>query len=301
MITSPYLADADRYERTMHGWVDAPRPDAFTMNVRIADPRVAVELVAVTLPSPAYTIQGARGRVLVGPPERIDRTLGEAMGELAGVAMTAGFTRTVAEVAGARPGAQYFIDAAIEVARLARQVTRVPPARVGQAVGEGPLGFWRLDMGGWVDLPESCYTYRLAAEPLFRERSVTTAMTPEFYAPSLGAARIFNRTKVARLERRDGRLLLGHSMFDEAHSFQIWYAVDLASETVVDAGSLTPRLPYLGICNDPQPRIARLIGQRVDAGLRKALGGLIGGSAGCAQLYDLTADLLKLLTLPAPG
>lgn len=301
MITSPHLADADRYERTMHGWVDAPRPDAFTLNVRVADPWVAVELVAVTLPSPAYTIQGARGRVLVGPPERVDHALGETMRGLAGLAMTGGFTRKVAEILGARPGAQYFVDAAIEVARLARQVTRLPPERVRQAAGEGALGFWRMDLAGWAEFTDSCYTYRPESEALFRERSVATAMAPEFYAPSLGAARIFNRTKVARLERRDGRLLLAHSMFDEAHSFQIWYWVDLASGTVVDAGSLTPRLPYLGICNDPQARIGRLVGQRVDAGLRKALGGLIGGREGCAQLYDLTADLLKLLTLPASG
>ena len=29
--------------------------------------------------------------------------------------------------------------------------------------------------------------------------------------------------------------------------------------------------------------------------------GAIGGEGGCAQLYDLTADLLKLLTLPEPA
>jgi hypothetical protein len=26
---------------------------------------------------------------------------------------------------------------------------------------------------------------------------------------------------------------------------------------------------------------------------------MLGGTAGCAQLFDLTSDLLKLLTLPA--
>ena len=31
------------------------------------------------------------------------------------------------------------------------------------------------------------------------------------------------------------------------------------------------------------------------------LGRAIGGEGGCAQLYDLTADLLKLLTLPEPA
>jgi hypothetical protein len=65
----------------------------------------------------------------------------------------------------------------------------------------------------------------------------------------------------------------------------------------VDAGSVTPRLPYRQICSDPQARIRALVGERVDAGLKKRLGALVGGADGCAQLYDLTADLLRLLTL----
>jgi hypothetical protein len=85
-------------------------------------------------------------------------------------------------------------------------------------------------------------------------------------------------------------------MFDELHSFQLWYVIDAAG-TVVDAGSLTPRLPYMGVCSDVQGRVRELVGQRVDAGLRKRIGALIGGPSGCAQLYDLTADLLKLLDL----
>jgi len=41
-----------------------------------------------------------------------------------------------------------------------------------------------------------------------------------------------------------------------------------------------------------------MIGQTLDTGLRKRIQTLLGGTAGCAQLYDLTADLLKLLSLP---
>lgn len=295
---SPYLADAPRYERAMHGWVDTPQDDAFTMTVHIVDPWVGVELVAETTPSPAYAIRAARGRVLVGPRERVAPALGDAMGHLAGITMTAGFTRRVAEVAGDRVGASYFVDAAIEVARLARQVTRLPPEVVARHLAEGPIGDWRLDMQGWVDLPSSCYTYRPESERLFAERPVTTPMPPVVYHPPRGATRVFNRTKVARLEARPGEVVLTHAMFDEVHSFQVWIVVDPATRTVKDAGSLTPRLPYMGICSDAQGRVRELIGQRLDAGLRKRLGGLVGGTSGCAQLADLTADLLRLLTLP---
>ncbi len=296
-LESPYLAGVDRYERVMHGWIDAPRDDAFTMNVRVVDPWVGVELVAVTTASPEYGIQGARGRVLVGPAERADPALGDAMTGLAGIPMIPGFRRRVAAVTGGRAGAQYFIDAAIEVARLARQVTRLPHVVIERHLGEGAVGAWRLDMQGWVDLPSSCYTYRPESERLFAERTVTTPMQPVLYHPPRGAARVFNRTKVARLERTPDRWVLAHTMFDEVHSFQVWYVVDPEALTVVDAGSLTPRLPYAGICSDAQGRVRGMIGQRLDAALRKRLGGVVGGTAGCAQLYDLTADLLRLLTL----
>ncbi|MGH7264801.1 MAG: DUF2889 domain-containing protein [Candidatus Rokuibacteriota bacterium] len=293
-VASPYLADADRYERAMHGWVDVPAADRFAMTVRLVDPWVGIELEAETTPSPAYGIRAARGRVLVGAPGRIDGALAPAMGGLAGASMTAGFTRRVAEIAADRPGAGYFVDAAIEVARLARQVTRIPRPVVERHLPEGAVGAWRLDMQGWADLPASCYTYRPESERLFAERPVTTPMLPILYDPPVGASRVFNRTRVARLERRGAELLLSHAMFDEVHSFQVWYLVDAAG-TVVDAGSVTPRLPYAGICSDVQGRVRNLVGQRLDAGARTRLGGLVGGLEGCAQLYDLTADLLKLV------
>jgi len=295
-VRSPYLAGTDRYERLMHGWVDSPTSDAFAITVRLADPWVAVELVADTAPSADYTLLAARGRLLVGDPERVDPALAETVTKLASVRMVRGFTRKVTEVLGGQPGAQYFVAAAIEVARLARQVTRLPEELVRERSAEGPVGFWRLDMQGWADIPSSCYTYRPESVALFKERAVSGSAFPALYAPPAGATRVFNRTKAVRLERRDGRLLLAHSMFDEVHSFQIWYAVDLASETIVDAGSITPRLPYPGICNDPQRNIASLVGHPLGPELRKRIGTLIGGVAGCAQLYDLTADLLKLLS-----
>jgi hypothetical protein len=109
---------------------------------------------------------------------------------------------------------------------------------------------------------------------------------------------VFSRKKVARLERRDRRLALSHSMFDEAHGFEIRYEIALDTGTIVAAEARTPRLPYMGICDEPQKRIVSLVGLAVDGELRKRIQTLIGGSSGCAQLYDLTADLLKLLTFP---
>ena len=84
-------------------------------------------------------------------------------------------------------------------------------------------------------------------------------------------------------------------MHDNVHGFDVHYEIDLDSGRIAAADSVTSRLPYLGICNEPQAKIATLVGQPADRALRRGIQGLIGGEAGCAQLYDLTADLLRLL------
>jgi hypothetical protein len=40
------------------------------------------------------------------------------------------------------------------------------------------------------------------------------------------------------------------------------------------------------------------LGETLDAGLSKRVQSLLGGVTGCAQLFDLTTDLLKLVTAP---
>jgi hypothetical protein len=296
-VSAPVPAPAaiTAHERHVHAWADAPDAEGFRLTVQLVEPSAGLELSADTTPSPEYLIRAARGRVLMGAPARLAPALADAAGALAGVTMTPGFTRRVAAVAGDHAGAALFVDAAIEIARLARQVTRLPAAVIARHRPAGAAGAWRLDLAGWADLPGSCYTYRPESAALFAERTISSPVPWGLYDPPAGATRVFNRSKVGRLERGPGRWRASQSMFDEVHSFRIWVEIDPAGPTVVDAGSLTPRLPYQGLCDDPQVRIRDLVGQPVDAGLRRRLGGLLGGPGGCAQLYDLTTDLVKLL------
>ncbi len=291
MIDPAVLRGRDRYERVTDGWIDASHDDAFTHTVRLGDADAGVELSAVATPTPAYEIREARYRLTTDSSSGFAR-----LPALAGARMVSGFSRRVAAALEGRPGAGHLADAAVEVARLARQVTKIPAERAARAAA-GPWECWQLDMTGWVDLPNSCFTYTDAGRALFAAREVTTPMTPELYAPPPGGARVFVRRKVARVERRGARLLLFHSMHDNVHGFEIRYEIDLDEGIIVGAESRTPRLPYRGICSEPQAKIAALVGEAVDAGLAKRIQTLIGGSSGCAQLYDLTADLLKLLRL----
>ena len=291
MIDPVVLRGRDRYERAIEGWVDNTHADAFTHTVRLEDDDLGVELSAVATPSPSYEIREAQYRL---HPAATGALL--PLPTLAGARMVAGFTRRAGEAVAELAGADHLVDAAIEIARLARQVTKLPPERAARATA-GPWECWQLDTTGWIDLPNSCFAYSDAGRALFATREVTTPMVPDLYSPPPGACRVFVRRKVARLERRGARLALFNSMYDNVHGFELRYEVDLGAGVIVAAESRTPRLPYLGICTEPQARIASLVGQAVDPDLRKRMQALIGGSSGCAQLYDLTADLLRLLRL----
>ena len=294
MIDSPWLDGRDRYERTMEGWVDNTYEDAFTHTVQIGDDRVRVELSADCTPSPGYEVLAARARVLTNDsaspaPGRFQ--------ELAGARMIGGFTRRLIEVAGQGSASPFLIDAGIEVARLARQAAKLPREATAHVASGGARACWELDNASWIDLPGSCFTYSASGRALLDTQEVSTPMAVELYSPPPAARRLFVRKKAMRLVRTGPRLHLFHSMHDNVHGFDIHYAVDLENNVVMAADSITSRLPYQGICTEPQDRIDALVGQPVDTGLRKRIQSLLGGEHGCAQLYDLTADLLKLLSL----
>ena len=295
MIEPALLRGRDRYERVTTGRVDNTHDDAFTHTVRLEDPDRALEVAIVATPSPDYAIRAARCRVERG---EVAASVADGVARLAGVAMVGGLTRRVMEAAGGGAGAALAVDAVVEVARLARQVAKFPRERAERAAGGDPWECWQLDTTGWVDLPDSCFTYSDAGRALFGTRTIATPMQPDLYSPRPGQRGVFERRKVARLERRDGRLALFHSMHDNCHGFEITYEIDAAGR-IVKAEHLTPRLPYMGICSEPQRKIGALLGEMVDDGLRRRIQLHLGGPTGCAQLYDLTADLLKLLAARA--
>ena len=293
MIASPYLAGRDRYERSMEGWVDNTHDDAFTHTVRLADDDSGVELEAVCTPSPGYEVLQAAARATAGA---VDPAAVRRFEQLAGARMVAGFGRRVMELAGLGPGSPLLVDAGIEVARLARQATKLPRGVTAGLATGGARACWDLDTTGWIDLPGSCFTYSGAGRALLETRTVSTPMVADLYSPPPGARRIFVRKKVMRLVRTGARLHLFHSMHDNVHGFDLHIELDLEAGTVAAADSITSWLPYQGICTEPQGKIRALVGQTADAELRKRIQTQLGGESGCAQLYDLTADLLKLLT-----
>lgn len=296
MNIPPLFEGRPRYERVLHGWSDCSATgDAFLHTVSITDSDRAVELSAEVVPSPSYAIRSLHARAVTGA---IDLRALDGAAALVGTAMVGGLGRRVREATGSGNGADVLLDAVIEVARLARQVACLPRERAERAAAHGPAGFWTLDREGWIDLPDSCFTYSDAGRARLGMTGVAAAATPELYSPRPGQRRVFERRKVSRLERDGERLRLAHAMHDNVHGFEILYEVDLASGRIVHAASAISRLPYPGICSEPQGKVHALRGEILDAGLAKRVQSLLGGVTGCAQLYDLTTDLLKLVTAP---
>jgi hypothetical protein len=292
----PLLEDRARYERIVQGWSGASLAgDALVHTVRIADPGREIEVTAEALPSPTYAIRSIGARALTGA---VDPGALTGLPALAGTGLIAGLGRRAREAVGAGPGAGALLDAVIEVARLARQVARIPRERAERAAAAGPAGFWALDREGFIVLPDSCFTYSEAGRARLGAPGVTTAATAELYSPRPGQARVFERRRVSVLEREDDRLRLAASMHDNVHGFDVRYEVDLASGRIVLADSTITRLPYGGICSEPQGKIGALLGETLDPGLSRRAQSLVGGATGCAQLFDLTVDLLKLAASP---
>src|SRR5260370_26377275 len=98
-----------------------------------------------------------------------------------------------------------------------------------------------------------------------------------------------------RLVRTGARLHLFHSMHDNVHGFDLPMEIDLEAGTVVAADSISSRLPYQGICTEPQGKIASLVGQGADGALGNRIQTHLGGETGGPQLYDRPPDLLRPL------
>jgi hypothetical protein len=275
----------------MEGSISNSDPNDLTHVVRLEDDDAEVELIAVCSPPPEYLMRAVRGRILAGG---LDPALEAKISQLAGTRMVAGFTKRVADIAGPGAKAGLFLNAAIEVARLARQVNKLEPEAV-----QGPLDAlrcWQLDTKGVPDVAGSCFVYSDQGRMLLESRRVVPQAVPALYCPPPGQERVFVRKRRMRLVRTGSRLDLFHSMHDNVHGFDIHYEVEIDTRIIVAADSVTSRLPYRNVCDEPQARMKSMVGQHLDAHLKRTIQSPLGGESGCSQLFDLTSDLLKLLS-----
>jgi hypothetical protein len=289
------LDATNRYERTVTGWVDVPSDGLLRLNARQTDHRASVDVTLEATPSPAFDVARAGGTWRSPEPAGSAGDLADRLSRLAGVRIVPGFRRQVAGVLGADdPWAPYIADAVVEAARLSRQVTRLDQRQV--PADPTPLDFRSLDLVAWPELVDMCFTYSAAASPMLAGPAVRAPATVDMYAPRTGTRLAFHRYKRTEVVLAGDVLSLYQSMFDQVHGFELWYDVDAGTHRILRARALTPRLPYMGICDQPQGRQQALVGTTLDERWPAALRQATGGPRGCFQLTDLTGDLFRLLS-----
>ncbi|HZS31795.1 MAG TPA: DUF2889 domain-containing protein [Methylomirabilota bacterium] len=293
-IACRFLERDDPYERTVTAWVDSCEDALLKLTARLVDPAVDLEVSLLAEPSPSYHVARATAAARSDATRHACEAALARFGGLGGRRIVAGFRREAAAVLGETPGADYLLDAAIEAARLSRQVTRTTlPAGAPLE----PADFHEVDLRAWPELVDLCFTYRAETRALFAERAVRSPAVPDMYAAPPGRPLVFHRYKRTQVGRAGPALSLYQSMFDQVHGFELWYDLDLATHEVLRARALTPRLPYMGICDEPQRRVRDMEGVRLGADWTGEVRRRLGGRQGCFQLTDLTSDLFRLLTV----
>jgi hypothetical protein len=292
-IECRYLDRGSTYERTVTGWVDACEDSRLRFSAHLSDRSIDLEVSLVAEPSPSYRVSEATATARSEPTRAECGPLLDAFRKIGGLRIAAGFRRQVAGLLGTHPLATHVLDAAIEAARLSRQVTQID---VSSSPRPEPAEFHRLDLEAWPELLDLCFTYRAETRALFSERTVRTPAVIDMYASAPGRRLVFHRYKRAHLARAGSTLSLYQSMFDQVHGFELWYDVDQPSGEILGARLLTPRLPYMGICEEPQQRVRDMIGVKLGADWAGIVRTRLGGRQGCFQLTDLTSDLFRLLT-----
>ena len=277
-IECRFLDRGSPYERTATGWVDTGEGAQLQLNARLSDGLIDLEVSLLAELAPSYHVSRATATALSESTRTACGPLLDAFDAVGGLRIVGGFRRQVAGLLGEHPFAGHVLDAAIEAARLSRQVTLIG---VPGSDKLGPAEFHLLDLTAWPELLDLCFTYRAVVD---------------MYASPPGRKLVFHRYKRTHLARSGRILSLYQSMFDQVHGFELWYDVDEHSHEILNARVLTPRLPYMGICEEPQRNVRDMIGVRLDADWAGVVRSRLGGRRGCFQLTDLTSDLFRLLT-----
>jgi len=287
------------YLRTFDAEIDVLAENELLVRGSMRDHRFTFEHVW-KLRTPEYEVIEASARQIEG---EFDPLLCQRYAGVSGARIGRGFSKRVITALGDSPGAQEHLLMAIEMARVGQQVYQYTPefearfpAGDGSATEAARIA-WLKDRA-YIDLANTCYTYRDESEGLFASREVRCGFDAELTRPKPGDKRAFWRNKRLAIELKasgnGGAVYACESaMEDRIHDIKINF--DLSSDSVIsNARSRGLRLPYHGICEDPHQRTPALNGLKVTGGFVRQFADHVGGAEGCTHLFDLSIDILRL-------
>lgn len=286
--------DGAGYSRSFEGEIDVIDRSRLAVRGRMRDRRLDLEHHWL-LATPDYEIlEGSAWQHEGGAAQPCERYAG-----IRGARIGRGFSKRVLEALGESPAAQQHLLLAIDMARLGQQIYQFPPGfeegfqRRPDVRSADALVSWEKDRAYMGALAESCYTYRDASAELFRTREIVCTFGAELTHPAPGTKRAFWRRKQLSIQALPDGFACESRMEDSLHDIVIGFHLDREG-LVSQARSHGARLPYRGLCDEPQRRTARLDGVRLTAQFINQLAEHVGGAQGCTHLFDLSADCLRL-------
>jgi hypothetical protein len=290
---------ASGYERTFAAEIDVLATNELLVRGQMRDHRFSFEHVW-RVRTPAYEVIEASAQQLAGDAAQFDSALCARYAKICGVKIGRGFSKRILTELGELPGAQEHLLTAIEMARVGQQVYQYTPEFEAQfqpqndSATEAARIAWLKDRA-YIDLANSCYTYRDASAELFANREVRCGFSIDLTRPQPGDKRAFWRNKRLSIKPQAGlaAYTCESAMEDRIHDIKISFA--LSDDGVISqAESRGLRLPYHGICEDPQQRTPGLNGLRATPAFVAQFAEHVGGANGCTHLFDLSIDVLRL-------
>ncbi len=287
------------YERTFAAEIDVLATNELLVRGQMRDQRFGFEHVW-RVRTPEYEVIEASARQLAGDEARFDSALCARYANIHGVKIGRGFSKRILAKLGDLPGAQEHLLTAIEMARVGQQVYQYTPEFESQfqpqndSATEAARIAWLKDRA-YIDLANSCYTYRDSSAELFANREVRCGFDAKLTRPQPGDQRIFWRNKRLSIKQQPGSSAYAceSAMEDRIHDIKINF--ELSNEGVISqAQSRGLRLPYHGLCEDPHQRTPGLNGLHVTQAFVAQFAEQVGGANGCTHLFDLSIDVLRL-------
>lgn len=303
MRLTPNLAlDADEYLRGFDAEIDVLDAGRIAVRGRMRDHCCDLEHKWV-LATPANEVLEAEAIQHAGAAAVLSPALCARYAAIKGVRIGRGFSRRILDALGEDlPGSRTHLLLAIEMARVGQQLYQFAPGfeskfqRNAQVRSADALLSWEKDRAYMEGLPESCYTYRAASAALFKTRNIVSIVGPAITQAAPGTPRAFWRRKrlsIRQAEQGGGTFLCESAMEDPLHDILVGFRLG-PEGTVSEAYSRAVRLPYSGLCEDAQGRMARLNGLQLTREFAAELAEHVGGTQGCAHLFDLSVDCLRL-------
>ena len=98
-------------------------------------------------------------------------------------------------------------------------------------------------------------------------------------------------TSVAKLE--DGILLTKSSLLDLNHHMGLSFVIRMEDQEIIKAEAFMNRAPFK-VCRETLENVSSAVGLRIERGITKKLGKIIGGSRGCVHLLEVAKEAVIL-------